>query len=305
MTVTRKALLLLTASGLVCALLPFSPASANSDKPALPGSSSLAEKKKCLSTGTAKATFSLKADETSKPLRYTVSAVETVCLFYTVEQISAGGKSQNSPVVRRVEMSSKVSHSGYLPQNGNAAAVNLLPYEGRGLVSSSLQPFKLDYSNKESKLFSFYDNLNHSGYGSADSAWDSLLEAGFSCSKGKCRPNKKSATGNAVTHSTSPGDSWFYYGSSYGRMGVMPNVEINTGAAVMDFQESGGVAYWDFGPACGPEACPSGFRAQTSIKTSRGTYKDWYHQSKTFVGLPASLRECGWEGFPVSVSTSC
>jgi len=349
---SKKALLRLTISGLICALLPVSQVSAGSGSPATSG-----EKKKCVSTGTAKATFNLKhgpTSRTSKPLVYKVSAAETVCLFYTVESVSAGGKSQTSVVLRRVETSAKVSHSGYLPEKNNAAALDLLHpgsprYNGRTapgseLVYSHLNPFILVYQpDKEAAPYAntpepTYDVFQEAPYddedlddyggsftkGAANAAWSSLLEAGFSCSKNGCRPKKGSATAK-TSYTTTPGEDLFYYNLSYGRMGFRPQVGIFTRGGQDDpatpedeehlGQSTGIVAYWDFGPACGAEACPSGVRPQTSIKTAklvtRSGYLDryyadqWYHQSNTFLGLPAKHRECGGEGYPVSVHNSC
>ena len=122
--------------------------------------------------------------------------------------------------------------------------------------------------------------------GGSDVAWSELVESGFSCSRGKCRPVKKSVVLKSTHALTIPSQSRVFLSASVG---------VNVGNDIMRSKHS--YLYWDNGDPCGTEfasACTAaGVKPVTSFKSQRGSldfYEAW-KQNATFVGIPASLRD--------------
>ena len=286
MTTSRKLPILLAASAVVLSLFAVAPASAASSV-----------KQKCVSTGTASETFRLKADSASKTQAYKVSVKAKVCLSYTMVSKSVRGKTISQPEVSAVSEELTVSHSGYLPEKNGKAATDLLPRHwgvGRETKVESVMAWAPSGGGTPGFLFRQYSEMNEDYVylaGGEDGAWAQLVEAGFSCSRGKCRPVKKSATVKYTQALTIPSNSR-----------VFLSTEVGVTVDVTKFDEAIGqykvsTLYWDNGDPCGTEfatACnAAGVKPVTSFKSERsslGYYEAW-RANATFVGIPSSLRD--------------
>lgn len=281
MTTSRKLPILLAASTVVLSLFAVAPASAASSV-----------KQKCVSTGTTRGTFFSKDDSASAPWAYNVSVRARVCLSYVMVSKSVRGKTIWQPEVSAASEELTVSHYGYLPEKNGKAATDLLPGGGSSLIHWTALAESLSPRAGGTPGFVFTRDSNYSANfafltGNSD-AWGALAEPGFSCSKGKCRPVKKSVV-LTRTHALSI--------ASDSRVFLYTDLSVNVGKDVMRAKRS--FLYWDNGDPCGTEfatACTAaGVKPVTSFKSQRNYgaldhYEAW-SQNATFVGIPASLRE--------------
>jgi hypothetical protein len=278
MTTSRKLPILLAASTIVLSLLTVAPASA-----------SVSVKQKCVSPGTASETFRLQADSASAAQSYKISVKTKVCLTYTMVSKLVRGKQISQPEVSAISEEVTVSHSGYIPERNGKAAIDLLP-SGAGTGSltlvESLTPRAVS-GGTPGFVFTRYSNYNynHVYLGSPSvTAWGQLSESGFSCSRGKCRPVKKSVVLKYTQALNIPSSSRVFLNASVG---------VNVGGDIYRAKQS--YLYWDNGDPCGTEfasACTAikpltFFRSQSSSLN----HQDAWAQAKTFVGIPSSLRE--------------
>jgi hypothetical protein len=272
--------MLLAASAIVLSLFASGPASA--DAPAASGPKSV--KRKCVSTGTASETYRLKASPTATAQAYKVSVKAKYCLVYTMVSKSVRGKSVSQPKVSSVEKELTVSHSGFLPERNGRAATELLPI-GPAYSSATIDytlPFRRDDGQGQGFLFFTEEWWGVDPIHSQRSyrVWDELLESGFSCSKGKCRPLKRSI----IVKGSEPISIL-----EEGRVFIRADVEVYSGAERS--QSKGSLLYWDNGDPCGVDfpQCMSSVKPVTSFKSQKGSLGDW-EKNGTFLGIPASLR---------------
>jgi len=276
--------MLLAASAVVLSMFAVAPASASVADSAASGPKSV--KRKCVTTGTASETFRLKADPSARTLSYRVSVKTRHCLVYTMVSKSVRGKTVSQPEVSSVEEELTVSHSGYLPERNGRAATDLLPGGGSGLVmTTAMVDAVTSFKRDDGKGFLFYTESARGEkpiyYGGTDDAWGALAEPGFSCSRGKCRPVKRSGVTKS-SHAISVLDQSRVF------LGTIVRVHAS-GSDV--YQSKGSILYWDNGDPCGVEfpQCTSSVKPVTSFKSQRGSMDDW-GKNATFLGIPASLR---------------
>ncbi len=280
MTTSRKLPILLAASTIVLSLLTVAPASA---------SSSGSVKQKCIGTVIASETFRLKADSASATQSYKISVKTKVCLTYTMVSKLVRGKQISQPEVSAISEETTVSHSGYIPERNGKAAIDLLP-RGAGIGSQtlvdSLTPRAVS-GGTPGFVFTRYSNYHEDFLylaGWAENGWDQLMEPGFSCSRGKCQPVKKSVVFKYTQALNIPSSSRVFLNVSAG---------VSIGVDVYRAKQS--YLYWDNGDPCGTEfasACTA-IKPLTSFKSEKSSfeYYEAWESNATFVGIPSSLRE--------------
>jgi hypothetical protein len=287
MTTSRKLPILLATSTIVLSMFAVAPAAASSSV-----------KQKCVSPSTASETFRLKASSDSLTQSYKVSVKAKVCLTYTMVSKLVRGKQISQPEVSVISEEMTVSHSGYLPERDGKAAIDLLP-RGAGVGSltlvESLTPRAVSGGTPGfvfTRYSNYHENFVYLGSPS-DTAWGQLIESGFSCSRGKCRPVKKSVVLTYTQALTIPSSSRVFLnvsvGVNVGRDIYRPPVNIQRYTAKQSY------LYWDNGDPCGTEfasACTA-IKPLTSFKSQDSSLNhfDAWAQTKTFVGIPSSLRE--------------
>jgi hypothetical protein len=250
-------------------------------------SSSGSVKQKCVSPGTASETFRLKADPAALTLSYKISVKTKVCLTYTMVSKSVRGKQISQPEVSALSEELTVSHSGYLPERSGKAAIDLLP-GGAGVgsrtVVESLTPRAVS-GGTPGFVFTRFASGDHVYFGGPGvAAWNQLIESGFSCSRGKCQPVKKSVVFKYTQALNIPSSS---------RVFLNVNVGVNVGGDIYRAKQS--YLYWDNGDPCGTEfasACTA-IKPLTSFKSQRSSLssQEAWAQTATFVGIPSSLRD--------------
>jgi hypothetical protein len=199
------------------------------------------------------------------------------------------GKQISQPEVSAISEETTVSHSGYIPERNGKAAIDLLP-RGTGIGSQtlvdSLMPRAMS-GGTPGFVFTRYSNYNQDFLylaGWAENGWDQLIESGFSCSRGKCRPVKKSVVFKYTQALNIPSSS---------RVFLNVSASVSVGGDIYRAKQS--YLYWDNGDPCGTEfanACTA-IKPLTFFKSQNSSlgWQEAWAQTATFVGIPASLRE--------------
>ena len=287
MTTSRKLPILLAASTIVLSLFAVAPASAV-----------IPVKQKCFSTGTASETFRHKAGWQTlfKQQAYKVSVKGKVCLSYTMVSKLVRGKIISQPEVSAVSEELTVSHSGYLPEKDGQVATELLPGGGDGLIgwtalADSLPPRDATVGQAAGHLFTRDSDYsgNFAFFTKNSDAWAALAEPGFSCSRGRCRPVKKSLVLKRTHALSIASDSRVF-------LHAMAHV-IRDGGVWQVTKLT--YLYWDNGDPCGTDSksvarcAEEGVKPVTTFKIDNilENHNDAWRSNATFVGIPADLRD--------------
>jgi hypothetical protein len=231
-------------------------------------------------------------------LTYKIGVSVKFCLHYTTAKRKVDGRSVKQVSVRKVESSTKVSHSGYLPSvSGSGDTPDFAALDRSGSYTD--YPAFVVIDNFEAKWANGRFALTGSGDAAEfDTGWhamqdgralyQSLKDAGFTCRGGRCKPKKSSVTGPTVT---------YVPGSDVVNAGAIFSPEDNTRTGITLWVSALGVAkhvqlYWDTGDICPADACTgktvTQLRAANSIRKfteisvrySRGPFL-------SFLGIPA------------------
>jgi len=283
----RKHRTLLTATVLLAFAFSAVPAAA------APANQVPGEKKYCLSTKASHVFLNASTVSGPTQLKYTVTVAPKVCLLYTNVKNTVSGKSVTQPLVHGYIYEARVSHSGSLPADASGKVILPKDYN---LTAAPVHVFfdimNLDMVDRASDGRELYDYNDYSSSnvvktGGAD-AWASLVETGFKCSKGKCRPVKSSAleTFSSVTPRL----------DGQARYTVFLSATVATPHRADPYASVRGstVAFWDHGTAPMVEAGVS--RPQNSFKrdTTWVGGVSAFCGPKVFLGVPAANRNQEW-----------
>lgn len=297
--IARSLSVLAVLAALLATAFPLRPASAATRQTCKTVSSSETAK---LSASSAESTRSAGSGKVS----YKVTVSVKVCLHTDAVNRTVNGRKARQVALSRIDMTTKVSHSGHLPATSGTGGTpdwgalneqHLAPigvYDSYASVSVEdvgmrweNGKFRVDLRSRTGQGAG-HDN-GWQGFQTAHTLYEDLTKAGFSCDANRCKPKKTSISGPTVTYTQGSGaaDADEIFTPSEGeRTGLRLWVTALGAVRYVEY-------YWDTGTLC-PQV--SGCTAKVRPANSVASYAEkrvgntsMPNPGSRFLGVPSEL----------------